>query len=150
MTEITFFVPGKPKPAGSKRAFVVKSKQSGKMRAIVTDANPQARDWKIDVQHVARTAYTGQPLEGPLELELSFFMERPKFHFNAKRDAIKPTAPSYPTGKPDASKLCRGVEDALTGMLYRDDSQIVKQTVRKRYATLQYREGVQVTVTKIT
>jgi Holliday junction resolvase RusA-like endonuclease len=35
--------------------------------------------------------------------------------------------------KPDVLKLARAVEDALTGILYRDDAQIVTEVLRKRY-----------------
>ena len=35
--------------------------------------------------------------------------------------------------RPDATKLVRAVEDALTGLVWRDDAQVVIQTVRKRY-----------------
>ena len=31
------------------------------------------------------------------------------------------------------TKLVRAVEDALTGLVWRDDAQVVVQTVRKRY-----------------
>lgn len=46
----------------------------------------------------------------------------------------RPSAPHYPAVKPDATKLVRAVEDALTGICWRDDAQIVNQDVRKRYA----------------
>jgi Holliday junction resolvase RusA-like endonuclease len=35
--------------------------------------------------------------------------------------------------RPDATKLWRPTEDALTGIVWRDDSQIIRQLVRKRY-----------------
>lgn len=39
-----------------------------------------------------------------------------------------------PTGKPDCSNMVKLVEDALNGVAWRDDSQIVSLGVRKRYA----------------
>lgn len=151
MNQISFFVPGIPKPAGSKRAFIIKNRQSGKQRAIVTDANPNSRDWKIDVQHVARSKYMGKPLLGPLILELCFYADRPKGHYGSGRNAtvLKPGAPRYPLGRPDATKLTRGVEDALTGILWADDAQIVNQVIWKCYSDDAQPRGVHVRVQEI-
>ena len=77
------------------------------------------------VRFVAQDAWTGPPLEGPVSLALNFVLLRPASVSRTKRP--------YPTVKPDASKLLRAVEDALTGVVYRDDSQIVDLTVTKRF-----------------
>lgn len=131
---ITFAVFGKPQPAGSKRAFVLKGGAHAG-RAIITDANPKAKDWKIDVKHEAQRAYDGEPWECPIVLTLRFTLERPKSHYRTGVNAnkLKDSAPIAPTSKPDTTKLCRGVEDALTGILWKDDAQIVTQYVSKRY-----------------
>lgn len=53
----------------------------------------------------------------------------------------------WPTSKPDLLKLARGVEDALTGIVYEDDAQIVFETMRKQWSQI---EGVQVRVQEMT
>ena len=70
---------------------------------------------------------------GPVRLELLFFVARPKSHYNAKGQLLK-SAPEYPTKKPDLLKLARAVEDALTGIVYAGDEQIVTENLRKRYS----------------
>jgi Holliday junction resolvase RusA-like endonuclease len=84
-------------------------------------------------------------LEGPLGLAVVFNITRPKGHFGTGRNAgaLKDSAPYWPTVKPDATKLLRGLEDALTGVVWRDDAQVVEQAVTKRYAE---REGARVVV----
>jgi Holliday junction resolvase RusA-like endonuclease len=74
-------------------------------------------------------------LHGPLHLSLVFCLARPKGHFGSGRnaDVVKPSAPRYPTVKPDATKLTRAVEDAMTGIVWRDDAQVVDQYVTKVY-----------------
>lgn len=131
---VSFFVKGKPQPAGSKRAFVIKKAGAYTGRAIVTDANPKARDWKIDVQHEAQ-CWVSEPWNCPIRLSLTFTMQRPKSHYRTGQNSHlqKQSAPLYPASKPDATKLCRGVEDAMTGIAWVDDAQIVTQHVRKRY-----------------
>jgi Holliday junction resolvase RusA-like endonuclease len=72
------------------------------------------------------------PLAGPLKLSLSFFLPRPKDHQGAR--GLLPHAPARPTTRPDLLKLTRAVEDACTGILWRDDAQIVDEELHKAYA----------------
>lgn len=46
---------------------------------------------------------------------------------------MKPLAPIAPIVRPDLLKLARAVEDALSGVLWKDDSQVVVEVLRKRY-----------------
>ena len=128
---ISFFVPGLPRPGGSKRAFVPK----GWTRAIVTDANPKAKDWKASVAHAAREAYKRPLLTTPLIVKVIFQMPRPKSHYGTGKNAgvLKDDAPYYHASKPDTLKLMRSTEDALTGILWRDDSANVVLHLSKVY-----------------
>ena len=129
MTAISFTVIGKPQPGGSKKAFPVNG------RCVITDANPKAKPWKQLVAAAARESYAGAPLTGPVHLTAMFYRERPKSHYGTGRnaDVLKATAPAYPCSAPDALKLARLVEDSLTGLLYKDDAQIVSETLVKLY-----------------
>jgi Holliday junction resolvase RusA-like endonuclease len=125
---IAFVVTGLAEPAGSKRAFV--NPKTG--RAIVTDANRSSAPWKREVAEAARAAMNGDLLiDGPINLTIVFHVPRPKGHFGKR--GLRPSAPPYPAVKPDLLKLARGVEDALVGVVYRDDSQIVIEQLRKLY-----------------
>lgn len=129
---IDFTVYGKPQPAGSKRAF--QHRHTG--RIVVTDANTKSRSWKNDVADAAAAAMNGrQLLDGPLSLIVVFTVPRPKGHYGTGRNSavIRDSAPRWPAVKPDATKLVRAVEDALTGIVWRDDAQVVHQAVTKRY-----------------
>lgn len=126
MARAEFTVYGIPAPAGSKRAYVVKG------RAVVTDDSKRSRPWKSDVTAAAADAMGGRPLlRGPLSLYVQFVVPRPKGHFGAR--GLRPSAPTRPAVKPDATKLLRAVEDACNGVVWRDDSQIVGQLVWKDY-----------------
>lgn len=133
MAEFGFWIPGVPQPAGSKRAFPF-AKTGGGLGVRVTDANPKSRSWKNDVAHAALAELGGgvEPLRGPLSLRVTFNLPRPKSHYGTK--GLKPGSPRWHTSKPDATKLLRGIEDALTGILWGDDAQIAKQEVTKQYA----------------
>ena len=62
-------------------------------------------------------------------------MPRPASHYGTKKGEryLKPNAPRFHTSKPDATKLLRCVEDALNGVLVKDDARIAEQSVRKVY-----------------
>jgi Holliday junction resolvase RusA-like endonuclease len=123
---VSFTVFGVAQPAGSKKAFVVKG------RAVITDDAKRSRPWKTQVAQEAGLAMADRPLlDGPLLLELTFWVPRPKGHFGAK--GVRPSAPRHPTVRPDVLKLARAVEDALTGVVYRDDAQICCETLQKAY-----------------
>jgi crossover junction endodeoxyribonuclease RusA len=72
-------------------------------------------------------------LNGPVQISVTFYMDRPKSHSTTK--GLRPTAPTYHTGKPDIDKLLRAILDALTGVCFRDDSQIAIVSCEKNYAT---------------
>lgn len=134
--EVSFFVPGIPKPAGSKRGFVLQ-RPGMKPRAIITDDCKTSKDWKADVKAFARQRVTNVilPLHGPLVLDVLFVMPRPKSHYRTGRHAseLRPDAPLFHTSKPDATKLLRCVEDAMTGIIWNDDAQVSQQAVAKMY-----------------
>jgi crossover junction endodeoxyribonuclease RusA len=125
--EIT--VLGPPAPAGSKQAFV----RGGK--AIITDASKRSRPWKTRVAAAAQDAMNGRaPLEGPVYLRLMFGVKRPVKHYKKSGEiGAEGIRRPWPSVKPDAIKLARAVEDALTGIVYRDDAQIVLEAISKHY-----------------
>ena len=137
MTAVKFTVHGKPQPAGSKRGFYnAKAK-----RVIITDDAKQSRPWKALVSDAAvqamdaltggRFDFEGSLLDGPLMVTLLFYVPRPKGHYGTK--GVRPSAPDYPAVKPDVLKLARAVEDAMSGIVYRDDAQIVCELLEKHY-----------------
>ncbi len=132
---IEFFVPGVPVPGGSKRAFT--NRKTGK--PIITDASKSTRPWMSHVASVAaeamRATEDATPLSGPIRLTIEFVLPRPKGHYGTGKNAgkLKPGAPYLHTKRPDATKLLRSTEDALSNICWKDDSQVAIQRVRKVY-----------------
>lgn len=125
---LTLTVYGIAQPAGSKRAFVHQHTK----RVVVTDDARQSRPWKQEIAATAHAAMNGRELyAGALELRVTVYVPRPLGHFGKR--GLKDSAPVYPTTRPDLLKLARAIEDALTGIAYRDDAQIVTETIVKRY-----------------
>lgn len=63
-------------------------------------------------------------------------LRRPKDHFSTA-GVIKQWAPRFPTKKPDLDKTLRAIKDALTGIVYVDDSQVVVVTIAKEWRNIE-------------
>jgi Holliday junction resolvase RusA-like endonuclease len=114
---IDFTVIGKPEPAGSKKGFVIKG------HVVIADANKKAKPWKLEVEVAAIQAMGERPAyDEPLVAAFLFGMPRPK---TVKRE--------LPSVRPDTTKLIRAVEDACTGIVWKDDALIVMQHASKMY-----------------
>ena len=96
----------------------------------MTDSCRSLKSWQALIASAAgeaiQTRGDWQMLEGPVRLSLAFYLPRPKAL--AKKPWIAHTK------APDCSKLARGAEDALSGIVYRDDAQIVELVAAKFYA----------------
>jgi crossover junction endodeoxyribonuclease RusA len=124
---LEFTVLGRPQSQGSKTRT-----PNGGFR----EDNAELRPWRQAVAAAALQAMNGHELyTGPLSLVARFTLRRPAAHYGTGRNAgrLKPSAPSYVRTKPDADKLIRAVADALTGIAYRDDSQLVALHAVKMY-----------------
>lgn len=98
----------------------------------------KSRGWKDDVRLQALQHRPKELIAGAISLHLMFHLPRPK---------SLPKRVTEHTKKPDAENLSKAVCDALEGLLYHNDSQIVRLTVEKQYAGS---NGPMVRVTLIT
>jgi Holliday junction resolvase RusA-like endonuclease len=76
-----------------------------------------------------------EPMLGALALGLTFYIARPQGHFTKVSRQLTKSAPPRPVTRPDLTKYVRAVEDACTGILWHDDSQVVTQVNRKVYGS---------------
>jgi Holliday junction resolvase RusA-like endonuclease len=119
---IQFTVLGVPQPQGSSKAFIPK----GWTRAIITSANAKNKPWRQETASCAINAMIGRAfMDGAVELVVDFYFDRPK----SQKKSL------YKTTKPDVDKLIRSVSDAMTGIVFRDDSQIVQIISRKAFGS---------------
>ena len=90
-----------------------------------TTGRAKTKAWRLAVATAEHEHRLAEPLDGPLFLSVRFVMPRPK----ARRRDV------WCTVKPDASKLLRATEDAMTdaGMIH-DDARIASLHVVKVYA----------------
>lgn len=136
-------IAGKAEPAGSKKAFALRGKggkpiltKTGQPIINVVDDNDDSRDWKARVADAAAQQWGDRPLlTEPLWFRATFYRLRNQGDYGTGKNAgtIKQSSPNWPATKPDVLKLTRAVEDALSGIVYADDAQIVSERIDKRY-----------------
>lgn len=95
---------------------------------------PETRAWERAVATMGKAAMAGrEPLTGPVELLVVFLLPVPRSWPDWKRrEAL--SGRLVPTAKPDWDNLGKGVSDALNGIAWADDAQVVDCFTRKRYA----------------
>ena len=76
-----------------------------------------------------------------LKMKIEFFFKIPKSWTKEK----KANTPHH-TSKPDVDNLIKSIKDALNGIAYKDDSQVVSVFARKQYAD---REGIFIEIEEI-
>lgn len=124
----SFFVPGVPVPKGSAKAFMRKGMR---FPVVIQDNADKQKPWASLIAFSAQQQCKA-PVAGPVELEVTFWMPRPKAHF--RKDGSLKVADNRHTKKPDTDKLLRCLKDALTGVAWNDDSQVDTVRAFKRYA----------------
>lgn len=120
---ITIIVRGSPAPQGSKK-FVGLSKTG---RGLMAESSAKVRPWRQDVKAAAEVVMAGRAaLDGPLVAVMTFTLPKPSSAPKTRR--------TWPCRKPDASKLARSTEDALTDAgVWTDDARVVELVSRKVY-----------------
>ncbi len=120
---ISFVVPGQP--VAKARARTVRTK-SGASRTFTPAATVAFED---RVRMAARVVGV-RPVTGPLCMTVLFLFSCPKSRHRKRT----PRQQEPKTTKPDLSNLLKSVEDALNGIAYQDDAQLVRVVVEKHWA----------------
>lgn len=126
MSAITVIVPG---PMRGK-ARVRFQRRGAVMHSFVDEKTESAENWV----KACAIEQAGQPcLDGPLRVSLYVRSAVPA-SWSKKKQAEALQQRIHPTGKPDCDNVAKLVCDALNGIMWKDDSQVVSLTVQKAYA----------------
>jgi Holliday junction resolvase RusA-like endonuclease len=143
-----FWVGGVPVEQGSKTGG---KRKNGSV--FLRDSNgKRLHPWREHIAREVQAARGDTCYDGPVRVDLIFFMPRPKYHFGTGRNAdrLKPNAPFFHTVKPDIDKLERAVLDSLKmGGAYTDDALVSMVTKSKVYAHPTASPGVQISIRSI-
>jgi Holliday junction resolvase RusA-like endonuclease len=118
-------IPGELRGKGRPRF----SARGGFARAFTDPKTANAEAW---VKACAVQAFTGAPIVGPVSVQLEIGVAVPK-SWPKKRRADALAGAIWPTTKPDLDNQIKLIGDALNGIVWQDDAQIVRAVVSRRY-----------------
>lgn len=125
---VRFQIPGEPK--GKARPRVFTNKQTGRSQAITPK---DSMSYENLVKWIYTSAMEPTKFEGEIEARIVAMYGIPKSMTKRNRQLIE-EGKLHPTKKPDLDNIAKIVLDALNGIAYKDDSQVVKLTVEKHYS----------------
>ena len=113
---IIYEIEGTPRPQGSKRHIG---------NGVMVESSKHVKEWRA----WARLKAT-QAMQGSQRLQQTF--DRPQKHL--KKGELRPDAPTFHVGRPDADKLLRALMDSMSEVVFEDDSQVADIRVEKVYS----------------
>jgi Holliday junction resolvase RusA-like endonuclease len=165
---VEFEVHGTPAPQGSKSAFLTSLAivrpyprvvrcpgcnvpLRGSFRLV--EAAKGVAEWRKAVAQHARIAMRGRvPMRGALIGYVDLAVGRPKNHYRTGKSTahlLKPDSPDEPVSyggghEGDLSKLLRATEDAMSGIVWADDGQVVEYSRLRMHYAGEKRDGLAV------
>ena len=123
--QVRFDVIGRPAPQGSKNQFGAEASQF-------------VKPWRVDVKYAAaKSVGPDWDTKRAVAVDITFNFLQPKSHYTTK---CKPSCnwTQFPIGrnKGDIDKLCRSTLDALTGVLFDDDAQVVLLKANRQWSPI--------------
>jgi Holliday junction resolvase RusA-like endonuclease len=138
MMQIHFQVEGDPKGKGRPRFSRV-----GSFTKVYTDK--QTLGYEAKIAHFAKQAIgASEPLKTPVSVFLYVRLPIPQSYPKKRREACL-NGSEQPCKKPDIDNIAKTYLDAMNGVIFVDDTQVVNLHVKKLYAE---KAGVDVMVTE--
>lgn len=94
---------------------------------------PNTAKFKHELRALATEMYHEPPLEGEIYLKVAFYRKIQK-SISKKEHARRTKGHVRPIVKPDLSNYLKSFEDALNGVLWKDDAMIVHEEIDKYYS----------------
>lgn len=113
MTEFSVNIPMTPVPKGRPRFT----------RTGHAFTDPKTRKAEADIQIACRKAWHLEPMECPVIVEAEFYFAKSKTNKT-----------SHHVQRPDADNCLKLLTDAMNGIVFKDDSQIVRAVTSKFWA----------------
>lgn len=123
---IAFFVPGQPVGKGRPRI--------GRVGAHASMFTPEkTSSYEAIVRHAAHAAMNGaDPMLIAVRVRLDILMQIPA-SWSARKAERAAAGQELPTTKPDIDNVEKAIFDAMNGIVWRDDVQVVDVVKSKRY-----------------
>ena len=141
---IALRIPTVPIAQPRQRSRVFTTRDGKTITQNYTPTRHPVNSFKADVR-AAVSRVLSAPLEGPVALRVVFVLPRPKRLIWKRREM--PRVPH--TSRPDLDNLVKSTKDALNGLAWRDDSQVVELSAGKCYASGNELPGVEIAIEEV-
>lgn len=94
---------------------------------------PKTAKFKRELKQLATEMYHDAPLEGEIYLKVAFYRKIQK-SISKKEHDKRASGEHRPIVKADLSNYLKSFEDALNGVLWKDDAMIVHEEIDKYYS----------------
>ena len=125
--EVNFTIPGKAQ-AKQRPKF---NRLSG--RAYTPKQTISFENWVKDCYFRSISSIDNKPTDKPLKVSITMYVEIPQSKSKKQKEKML-TGEIKPIVKPDVDNVAKSILDALNGIIYLDDKQVVDLRVRKQYA----------------
>ena len=129
MFEVSFTIPGEAVPKARPRVF----KRKGKSTAVTPEKTVKYENLVKWAAHQAMQKAGAVMFLGPLQASIDISLPIPS-SWSSKRQEMAIAGQIAPTKRPDIDNLVKALFDAMNGIVFRDDSQVVFAVVRKLYS----------------
>jgi Holliday junction resolvase RusA-like endonuclease len=123
---IAFTIPAEPVAQGRPRATTIGGFTRLYQPTETVKWQQQVRLFAVE----AMSQLEGEPIQGPVALNLAFYLPRPGRLIHKRR----PMPPCLADHKPDLDNLVKAILDGVNGVAFQDDRQVVQIMARKFYA----------------
>lgn len=132
MSFVVFTVEGPPQGKGRPRF-----RRAGNFVTTYTDQ--KTKDYELRIKHHAMAAMAAKgdmrPSNMPIDLSIQICCPVP-FSWSKKKQMQALGGEIFPTNKPDLDNILKVVGDAMNGVVYEDDKQIISVRVVKYYGQI--------------
>lgn len=126
---IEFIIPGQPVAKG-------RPKFARRGAHVVAYTPEKTASYESLVKLAASRAMAGaEPSAAPIDLVVELRLQIPA-SWSGKRRALAESGVIYATKKPDADNVLKGIKDGCNGIVWRDDAQVVRVMLEKRYSAM--------------
>lgn len=125
--QVHFVVDGIPHAKARHRSYI------GRSGGIRTYTPTETVSWENYVRLCAAPHAPEHFIEGPVKLISIFYMPIPK-SWSVKKKEMAKLQKIFPTTKPDLDNMVKLVKDALNGLIWKDDKQVICSKEAKFYS----------------
>ena len=105
-------------------------------RGVVAYEKKEMKVWRAECSRLIKKAFGSEELmENPLKIDATFYIQPPKYISSKKKLKEKLEAEEiFCSKKPDIDNYLKALLDSMTGIVFKDDGQVVECRARKLYS----------------